>query len=49
MSLEFPGIVQYKQQGGEPMLEIDGRDLFLKLQTKSLKQDKPKTKEEALV
>ena len=48
MNLEFPGILHYKQLGGEPMLEIDGRDFFLEQQTKSLKQDKPKSKEEAL-
>jgi len=30
------------------MLEIDGRDFFLEQQTKSLKKEKPKNKEEAL-
>ena len=29
ISEDYQGIVQYKQQVGEPMLEVDGRNFFL--------------------
>lgn len=49
MQLDFPGIAHYKIAGGEPLLEIDGRDFFLDLQVKSVQGKKPKDKKEALV
>jgi hypothetical protein len=29
ISEDYQGIVQYKQQIGEPMLEVDGRNFFI--------------------
>jgi len=41
MQVDFPGIAHYKQQGGEPMLEIDARDTILQKSTQEFTAKKP--------
>ena len=48
MSIDLNGLVQFKQQLGQPMLEVDARNYFINKNIKKKFKTEPKDKDLAL-